>query len=186
MNEFLFEISKQIDNITRRNKMISTKILSHCTAKRCEIQKKVTNNRSVSTTKRIIEILIGGNARCRWIQVRSTEAFFDISAAIGRRQWPTSVFPLPRCIVSSSSRFRAPRRKLQNTNICCPRRPDILMRLRPTYAPGYCVSNGRYALLTHIWFLWGNYFYLSLSFFFLINEFYSIWNNYVFNCVSKA
>lgn len=94
----------------------------------------------------------------------------------------TSVFPLPRCIVSSSSRFRAPRRKLQNTNICSSCRPDILMRLRPTYA-GYCVSNGHHALLTHIWFLCD--FFISLIIF-LISEFSLIWNNFAYFVYSTA
>lgn len=93
----------------------------------------------------------------------------------------TSVFPLPRCIVSSSSRFRAPRRKLQNTNICSSCRPDILMRLRPTYA-GYCVSNGHHALLTHIWFLCD--FFISLIIF-LISEFSLIWNNFAYFVYKK-
>lgn len=93
--------------------------------------------------------------------------FRDSSATIAT----TSVFPLLRCIVSSSSHFRALRRKLRNTNICSSCLPDILMRLRPTYATQGIVfraaATSRSAL-TRTWFLCSRYFLPFSSFLFLI------------------
>lgn len=121
--------------------------------------------------KKIIQHVLISNMRKR--RIRCSKAFLDFTRdtlrLVGDRSATmaaTSVFPLPRCIVSSSSRFRAPRRKLQNTNICSSCRPDILMRLRPTYATILCFKQPPTLFWHTSDFFLGQLFFISLSTFF--------------------
>lgn len=114
-------------------------------------------------------------------RIRCSKAFLDFTRdtlrLVGDRSATmaaTSVFPLPRCIVSSSSRFRAPRRKLQNTNICSSCRPDILMRLRPTYATILCFKRPPTLFWHTSDFFLGQLFFISLSSFFNRRVFFNL------------
>lgn len=73
------------------------------------------------------------------------------------------VFPLPRCIVSSSLHFRAPRRKLRNTNIC------------PSPYAGYS-----YAVAAGLCARWVLCFKLALRINLLLQDLISLWKEAFF------